>query len=190
MAGRRTLLTPARIKKIGDAIAIGSSYDLAAKYAGISTPTIENWLAKARKLQARLDAGEKMKGWTTYEKRLVEFLREVEDASADAGIGWQKVVDKTSKIDAAMALHMLNLRFSGYSARAPVQLTASIDLSRFDLTEAQLNHIISNGLTEDQIIRLNSGESPANIIPGADPSAGAPAEDETAESGNDNPDGG
>jgi hypothetical protein len=178
--GRPSLLTKDRVKKITDAIAIGSSYDLAAKYAGISTPTIQNWLAQGRRLQAMIEAGKQMKDFSSQEKKLLSFLKDVEEASAEAGIKWQQVVEKAAKIDPAMALHMLNLRFGGYS-RNQVQFTANIDLARLNLTEGQLTYIAINGLTDEQILRLNSGENPANIIPSADPSAGAAPEVPEAE---------
>jgi hypothetical protein len=169
--GRPSLLTDEVISKLADAISIGSSHELAALYAGISLPTLQNWLRIARAAKASEESGAPV---DNSARIYLKFLTAIDEANGEAGIKWQTVVDRASRVDPQMALQMLRLRFSGYSERAPMQLTANIDLSRFNLNEAQLSYIIQNGLTDEQILRLNAGETPDNVIPGASPSAPAP----------------
>tara|TARA_R110000824_G_scaffold111857_1_gene260653 strand:+ start:1745 stop:2179 length:435 start_codon:yes stop_codon:yes gene_type:complete len=47
--GRKSLLTPDRIKKICDAISVGATYEIAAGYAGIHVRTLYGWMAKGEK---------------------------------------------------------------------------------------------------------------------------------------------
>lgn len=71
-AGRKTKYEPARVKKILDAIRIGSTYKLACDYAGISFETFCQWREK-----------------------YVEFSDQVKEAEGAGAVGW------LAKIEAA-----------------------------------------------------------------------------------------
>lgn len=148
---RPTKLTKEVIQSITDALAIGSSYELAAVYAKISYSCLQGWMKSARDARLKRERGERL---NSKEKEFLSFLGLVEDASGEAGIRWQTVVDKAAKTDPQMALQMLRIRFSGYSDNPQVQYTAPVDL---------------NSLTNDQLQRIAAGENPADVIanPGA-----------------------
>ena len=155
--GRPSIFTAKVVEKFTTAVSIGSSYELASLYAGISYATYQNWMRQARAARLKDEAGEKL---TPAEGELLNFLREVEIASAEAGITWQDVVHKAAKVDPNIALQMLRLRFSGYSPNQPMNYTAEIDLST---------------LTDDQLQRIANGEDPASVIASTAAGAGAPA---------------
>lgn len=107
---RRTKLTKDVISRVSDAIAIGATRELAAKYARVSVSSLLGWLAKAREMKAKIENGEKIR-----KNIFLELLDAVEDAEAEAGITWQQVLDKASKTDPAWAYKMLRLRYpDGY----------------------------------------------------------------------------
>jgi hypothetical protein len=83
MAGRTSKFTPATTTKLTNAIRMGSTYDLACKYAGISFQTFNEW---------REGRGYP-KGTTPEQKS--EFIESIEKAEGDAAIGW------LTKIEAA-----------------------------------------------------------------------------------------
>lgn len=152
--GRPSLLTKEVIGHITEALSIGSSYELSAACAGISYPTLQNWLKLARTAKKKAeDAGEQ--ALSPSEVEFLNFLRQVEAANSKAGMEWQRTVHKEAKVDGAMALRMLSLRFSGYTAPTAVNFTANIDYSK---------------LTDDQLQRLADGEDPAVVL--ADSSGG------------------
>ena len=148
---RPTKLNKKVISAITDALAIGSSYELAAIYAKVSYSCFQNWMKQGKDAQKKAESGDKL---TLKEHTFLKFLGQVEDASGEAGINWQTVVNKAAKTDPNMALQMLRLRFSGYSDNPQVQYTAPVDL---------------NSLTNDQLQRIAAGENPADVIanPGA-----------------------
>lgn len=152
--GRPSLLTDKVIDDFTSAVSIGSSYELSALYAGVSHPTVQNWMKLGRDARATEEEGGKL---APLEKMYLKFLRAVEEANGEAGIGWQETVSKAAKVDPAYALQMLRLRFpSGYGGQQPIHYTAEIDLSK---------------LTDDQLERIAKGENPADVI--ANPSGSA-----------------
>ena len=68
---RRCLLTPEVTKKICEGVERGLTYDMCAKYAGISSSTFFSWLRKGR-------AGE--------EKKYIEFVSKLEQAEIGGAI--------------------------------------------------------------------------------------------------------
>jgi hypothetical protein len=65
MAARGYKYTPDRVKRFTDAVAVGATYQLAAKYAGISDDTYRNWMLK-----------------------YPAFKQAVADAEGRAAVGW------------------------------------------------------------------------------------------------------
>jgi len=68
--GRKSLLTPERSKMICDAISLGSTYKIAAGYAGITERTLYLWLAKGEK----------------GEERYIQFFHDVKKAESKGAI--------------------------------------------------------------------------------------------------------
>jgi len=143
--GRPTKLTQDVVEDICSAISIGAPYNLAALYAKISYPTLQNWLKLARDARKKQDAGGRL---TTYEKRLLDFLRQVDEASGEAGITWQKTIHQAAKNDPVWAKYMLERRFPE-TQPASVQYVANIDITQ---------------LSDEQLRRIAAGENPADVI--------------------------
>lgn len=64
---------PAIAKRICDAIALGTTYDLACKYGGISSTTFHDW-----------------------RKKFPAFSRQVEDAEGRAVVGWLGKIERAA----------------------------------------------------------------------------------------------
>jgi hypothetical protein len=73
MAGRRTKRTPETAKKFCDAIRLGATYDLAARYAGMSDSTFERWRESDP-----------------------DFAEQVRDAEGAAVVGWLAKIEKAA----------------------------------------------------------------------------------------------
>lgn len=159
--GRPTLMTEEVVNKILKSISIGASHELAAGYAGISYATFQNWLRLGRDVRVKSEAGEKI---DDQEAHYLDFLRLLDGASSKAGFDWQTVVNTHAKKDPEYALRMLRIRFSGYNEKSPVQYNVSVDLSKYNLTEEQLQKIVKGEITDEQIQRIANGENPADVI--------------------------
>lgn len=159
--GRPTLMTDEVVNKIIKAISIGASHELSAGYAGISYATFQNWLRLGRDVRVKSEAGEEI---DDQEAHYLDFLRLLDGANSKAGFDWQTVVDLHAKKDPEYALRMLKLRFSGYNDRSPIQYNVSVDLSKYNLTEEQLQKIVKGEITDEQIQRIANGENPADVI--------------------------
>lgn len=150
------------VSKIMNAIEIGASHELAAAHAGISYATFQNWLRQGRDVRMKEDADLPL---SPTETGYLNFLRQLEASGAKAGMSWQEVVDRAARTDPIYAMTMLGKRFSGYRDSSSVNLNFSIDLSKHNLTEFQLNYIASGQMTNDQAQRIADGENPASVIP-------------------------
>ena len=73
MAGRRTKRTPETAKKFCDAIRLGATYDMAARYAGMSDTTFERWRDSDP-----------------------DFAEQVRDAEGAAVVGWLAKIEKAA----------------------------------------------------------------------------------------------
>lgn len=71
--GRRSKYTPETVKKITDAIKLGSTYELAAGYAGITYETFNEW-----------------------RKRKSEFSDAIKLAEGTAAVGWLAKIEKAA----------------------------------------------------------------------------------------------
>ena len=79
-----TKFTPETVKKLTDAIRLGATYELAAKSAGISYETFNNW--KTGKAFP--------KGTKAADK--VQFLHAIEKAEGDAAVQWLAKIEKAA----------------------------------------------------------------------------------------------
>lgn len=82
--GRPSKFTPETIKKLTDAIRLGATYELAAKSAGISYQTFNEWR------EGRLMP----KGTTSEQKR--EFVEAIQKAEGDAVVQWLAKIEKAA----------------------------------------------------------------------------------------------
>ena len=82
--GRRCLLTKDRINKICEGIKKGLTYDMCAKYAGISPSSFYTWLRKGREGK---------------EKKFIEFVSKLEQAEASGAAYHLDNITKNSRDD-------------------------------------------------------------------------------------------
>lgn len=73
MAGRKSKYTPETVKKLTDAIRMGSTYELACGYAGITTTTFYEWM--------------------NTKSDLPDIVKEAEGAAA---VGWLAKIEKAA----------------------------------------------------------------------------------------------
>lgn len=119
---RPTKLTPARIKRLTNAIRAGNYYDAACAYAGIAYSTFRNWITTA---EAAIENG-------TAEQPenapFVEFLEDVKKAEADAEVRmvgmWQKQIPHDWK---AAATFLERRHPDKWGRRAPTDGDAADD---------------------------------------------------------------
>lgn len=76
--------TPETIAKLTQAIRLGATYDLAAKSAGISYDTFNNW-----------KTGKTFPKGTTKEQK-VQFIEAIEKAEGDAAVQWLTKIEKAA----------------------------------------------------------------------------------------------
>lgn len=129
------------IEMICDAIAIGSSRELAAKYAGVSLSVFMLWMQQGREEHERLVQNG---GRVNPERRLqLELLERVEDATAQAGIGWVQVISNAADKDPAWARWMLEVHFpEQYSAAKRLKISGegeggAINVAMYEQTWAR-----------------------------------------------------
>lgn len=122
MAGRNTKYTPETIKKITDAIALGSTYEHACLYAGIHYATFFEWMKRP------------------------EFSDAVRDAEARAVIGWLAKIEKAANDgNWSAASWKLERRFPEHYGRKSTERTVNIQITADDLskmTDEQLDDLI------------------------------------------------
>ena len=165
-------LTPYRQSKIRDAIGIGAHRELAARYAGICQDTLHDWLGRGRAEEER-----RLKGEAPDEKEscFVRFLHAVEEAEANAGIGWAQVIDKAAQTDPVWAWKMLKLRFPDGFHETDRQQVGVLNVDMEHLTDEQLDRLAAG---EDiYAVLANAGqggtrtETKAESAKQADPAA-------------------
>lgn len=116
--GRRTKLTPERVKRLCQAIATGATFEIACKYAGIGQTTFYAWLRKAR--EAR-DAG--------VESEYDAVLQGVEDAESKAALRWLTVINKAAseQEDWRPAAWCLERRYPEEYGKKAIQFSGRVD---------------------------------------------------------------
>ena len=97
MRGKKIDVSPAHIDKLVQAVLVGATYELAARYAGISKDTFDRW----RKQMDTAKAG-------TPLAALRERLREAEGRAA---IGWLAKINQAANVDWKAASWLLSHRY-------------------------------------------------------------------------------
>ncbi len=116
--GRRLKLNPEIQKRIIQAIQAGSTYELAAQFAGISRGTLWSWLQKGE---------EQNKG--VYRT----FLNEFKKAEARCCVGALAVVQKAAQNGTWQAAAFLLERRFGYHKDGPPPVQITIDAESVDV---------------------------------------------------------
>lgn len=91
---RPTSLTPDTQARVVEAIKQGATYELAAKFAGISYDTFNNWRKRGRAELERLQNPNTKP--RDKEARYVQFFEAVEKAEGDATVHWLAIIQKAA----------------------------------------------------------------------------------------------
>ena len=106
--GRPTKLTPKVREAICEALAIGATREMAARYARVAISTFGVWMRTATEERERIHQGGEP---DPTKARYLSFIAAIEDAEVSAGIGWLQVVDKAASREPDWAWRMLKQRF-------------------------------------------------------------------------------
>ena len=97
MRGRKIEVTPVHIEKLTEAVRIGATYELAARYAGISKDTFERWRKQA----------EHAKPGTPF----AELRERLAAAEGRAAVGWLALINRAADVDWRAASWLLSHRY-------------------------------------------------------------------------------
>lgn len=111
--GRPSKLTPDVTKRFLDAVRLGSPYELACKYAGITYDTLINWRKRAE----------------NNEQDYSQFFESLSLAEGQAVIQWLAQIEKHSQADAKWAAWKLERRYPNEFGR---QDKLTIDVNKLD----------------------------------------------------------
>lgn len=124
-----TKLTAKVIEVICGAVELGASYEIAAAQAGVSYPSVRNWLNNGADARAKLEdeelphvrkytkahkdipQDERPPCLTEGERLQLEFLEAVEQAASTAALVWLKTIDDAATVDPQWAAWMLRNRY-------------------------------------------------------------------------------
>ncbi|MBK9711549.1 MAG: hypothetical protein IPO81_09535 [Kouleothrix sp.] len=131
---RPSKLTTDTVDRLVFAITHGSTYDLAAKYAGISPSTFFEWKAEAEKAAAKLVEPDVSASTAppldAREAALLDFLLAVEQAEGMAAVGWlQKIEVAATEGEWRAAAWMLERRHPKQYGRHVVEHDGAIGMS-------------------------------------------------------------
>ena len=127
--GRPTKLNPDTQAKIVQAITVGTTYELAAQYAGVHYDTFNNWMNK----------GSEAKTGDFF-----EFFNAVKEAEGRAAVGWLAKIEKAASDGSwQAAAWKLERRYPHEYGRTVV------DNRNYDMTK----------LTDEQLLTIAEGKS-------------------------------
>lgn len=109
--GRPSKLTDETKRKIIDAISVGSTYEIAAGYAGVSYVTFNSWMQR----------GEAAKGG-----EFLEFFNAVKEAEGKAAVKWLAVIEKASVEQWQAAAWKLERRYPHQYGRQVHEVSVSV----------------------------------------------------------------
>lgn len=97
MRGRKIAVTPDHITKLTEAVRIGATFELAAKYAGISKDTFDRWRKQAQDAKPGTP--------------LAELRTRLAEAEGRAAVGWLALINKAAQVDWHAASWLLSHRY-------------------------------------------------------------------------------
>lgn len=110
--GAHLKLTPRTMAAICDAIQIGTPLRHAAVYGGVSYRTFLYWMQQgqeeADRLEALVEAGEENPAVLPEKERYLQLLRKVEEAKANAAVGWTNTINQAANTSPEWARYMLS----------------------------------------------------------------------------------
>jgi hypothetical protein len=137
--GRPTKLTPETQEKICHAIRLGAIYEHACNYAGVTYSSFRNWM---------------IKGEAAKSGKFLDFFEAIKKAEGTASSKWLGMIEEAAEDgNWQAAAWKLERRYpDAYGKRMRVdQRSVNLDV---DL----------NGLEDEQILRLASGENPSDVL--------------------------
>ena len=108
--GPKTKLTPETTDRLIQAIRMGSTYELACRYAGITYQTFLNWKEKAA---------------LGKDKIAIELFEGIARAEGEAAIKWLAIIEKHATDNPAWAAWKLERRYPDMYGRNRVELTGA-----------------------------------------------------------------
>ena len=108
MRGRKIDVTPEHIAKLTQAVRIGATYELAAKYAGISKDTFDRW----RKAMEKAPEG----------SPLAELRTRLHQAEAQVAVHWLALINAAADTDWKSAAWLLARRYPEAYGRSLVKM--------------------------------------------------------------------
>lgn len=105
-AGRPPKLTKKVSETICAAIGIGTPLSAAAVYGGISYPTFTLWVNRGEKAKMLQDEGLEI---PDTETEYLTFFNNVQEARANAAVGWANTLNTAANTDPSFALRMLQI---------------------------------------------------------------------------------
>ena len=136
------------IETIATAISIGVTRWTASKYAKITYQTFITWYHRGEVERDRIKNGIKAtRAFAKQEEIYLRFLREIEQAEADALVGWQNTINIAARTDPAWAHKMASLR----------------DPRGYRSTEVSFSYDL-NKATIEQLERIAAGEDPITVM--------------------------
>lgn len=109
-AGRRHSLTPEVSARICEGIRLRMSQKHAAVRGGVSEGVYYLWMRTAEKIQRRLDDGEKVGRLTDYERKCLQFMKDVRRATSDGQAALLAMVHQGARDDWRAAAWILERR--------------------------------------------------------------------------------
>lgn len=96
--GRPTKLTTDTFNKIIQAIRMGTTYEMAANYSGVSYDAFNNWRKRGNKELARRESEKVKKGSKQWQKEqiFVEFVKALKEAEGQAVVGWLAKIEQSA----------------------------------------------------------------------------------------------
>jgi len=150
---RKYKLSNKVIEEICAAISIGADYKMAYTYARVSEGAFYLWKRVGEAEKERLDNDPEAKpSGDRYTKLCLKLLQSIEEAQADAGIGWLNVIDNAATVDPAWAKYMLEQKFP--DSFAPPKQRNQTQTLNIDVTK----------MTDEQLERVSKGEDPYFVI--------------------------
>lgn len=156
MTGRPTLCTPEVVNEIADAIKGGMSYEDAAALAGISRATLQNWKARAKAENERLQ--EKGARIRKKEQVFVDFLDTLKRAELEGKQYLLTIIANAGKKQWQASAWLLERRYPDeYGRRQRVDIPDKVKVEVSGESSERLTSIISGLLAARESDGVENG---------------------------------